>query len=101
MNCENNILDIGCYNHCSTIEFDVTALFDGVYTYLVKVNNENFSLEKSHFINDFLSLDLMNFNENARLIISIIDPNGDSVIFSSNGIDYSSILLKTLVLNKL
>ena len=98
MSCCTNIYNLGCFNHCDTIEFvDLTAAETGVFTFNVKFAGQTFTLEQTIDLGDPLTLPLSNFNENAQLIVSITDPSGTAVTTEIDGTTYDCFQIDTKI----
>jgi len=98
MSCCTNVYNLGCFNHCDTIEFvDLVASETGVYTFNVKFAGQTFTLEQTIEIGDPLTLPLSNFNENAQIIVTITEPSGTAVTATIDDVIYDCFQIDTKI----
>ena len=98
--CCENTLYLGCYNPCGmVIDFDmiVTGGMAGDWTLLLTFGRQKQKFVVSLSVGDDIKFNLSNLNEYYTYLLTLLDPDGNTVMVEVNGIEYDCFEFKTQI----
>jgi len=97
-NCCENTLNLGCINSCDAVfNTDIIATIAGVWILQLNFSNITIYYSFNAALFDIVIFTLENLNESYTYKGQIIDPNGEIVNISVNGIEYDCIEFSTKI----
>lgn len=97
MSCFVNCFDLGCIEHCASLELIFNAIQSGVHTWHFKSNNGHWSKEVTYTLGDAIVLDLKDTNETDCIFVRLNNPDG--TIYDFGGTD--CLKLETYISNEI
>lgn len=87
---------MGCINSCGDIEFPVVSVIEGDHIVSIEYRGVTHNFIQSIVYPDVpIVIPAGLLNENYEHIISVIDPDGDELIYSFEGTDYDCFRITT------